>query len=628
MSIESPKSNASAAGIESTPVKPAAASAEHRLRLWPGLAIVGVLLVIRLIAGLAANSPTHFFLAYMVAPMVATALLVGWWLFASRLRWADRGLVFGVVLLASAATILVSRQTLGMALLLYAVPVLMTVWVGWLALTYRLRWPVRRAGLLVALLLTCGLFTLLRVDGMTGTFTPAFSWRWSPTAEDRMLATLAASPHAPAESPGSAEDKAPGGTTAPALALADGDWPGFRGAKRDGRLFGVEIATDWQSSPPRPLWRHLIGPGWSSFAVIGNHAFTQEQRGDDELVVCYDATTGAELWAHKDATRFSELVAGPGPRGTPTFDNGLIYALGASGHLNCLDAASGAVLWSRDIVADSGAKLPQWGFSSSPLVVQGLVTVFAGGPTGKSVLAYQAKTGELAWSSGDGTLSYCSPHLVQLDSVEQLLMATDQGVTALRPDNGEVLWVHYWPTESVARIVQPALLGNDILIGTGMGFGTRRVHIDHHGATWPTSEMWTSRSIKPYYNDLVVHNDVLYGFDGNIFMCVGSADGKLNWKTRGNGDGKSGYGNGQVLLLVDQSLLLILTEAGEVALVEAQPEKFKEVARFKAIEGKTWNHPVIAHGKLFVRNAEEVACFELTPLSGGQAQVPGAVLSR
>ncbi len=360
-----------------------------------------------------------------------------------------------------------------------------------------------------------------------------------------------------------------------------------------------------ENLPPRELWRHLIGPGWSSFAVIGHRAYTQEQRGDDELVVCYDLDTGAELWAHHDATRFNELVAGPGPRGTPTFADGRIFALGANGMLNCLDAASGKVVWSADIIKDSGAKTPQWGFSSSPLVAQGVVAVFAGGPEGKSVVGYKADTGELAWSAGEGTLSYCSPELARLDGVDQLLISSDAGLTSIKPDSGEVLWTHRWPAESIARIVQPAVLGDsDVLIGTGMGIGTRRIHVGSAADSWPTEELWTSKAIKPYYNDLVIDGDQLYGFDGNIFMCVDLADGKVRWKKRG-------YGNGQVLLLADEHVLLVLTEEGEVVLVEAKPEKNSEIASFKAIEGKTWNHPVIVHGKLLVANGEEVACFEL-----------------
>ncbi len=299
------------------------------------------------------------------------------------------------------------------------------------------------------------------------------------------------------------------------------------GAARDARLTGVRIATDWDQKPPRELWRHRVGPAWSSVAVIGDRLFTQEQRGDDELVVCYDVTSGAQRWAHRDATRFNEVVAGPGPRGTPTFDQGNLYALGASGQLNCLDAATGAVHWSHDILADSGGKLPQWGYSGSPLVAEGIVSVFAGGPAGKSVLGYRADTGELAWSAGEGQLSYCSTQLATIGGSEQLLIATDAGLTAFQPANGEILWRHDWPTEGIARIVQPSVLGeSDILIGTGMGVGTRRISVSSSGDQWPIKELWTTKSFKPYFNDQVVQGDHLYGFDGAVLMCVSLDDGQ------------------------------------------------------------------------------------------------------
>src|SRR5262249_15031365 len=252
-----------------------------------------------------------------------------------------------------------------------------------------------------------------------------------------------------------------------------------------------------------------------------------------------------ELWVHRDAARFSEAVAGPGPRATPTFHEGKLYAQGAAGRLNCLDAATGRVLWSRDVIADSGAKLPQWGFAASPPVVLGVVTGFAGAPGGKSVLGYNAASGELAWSAGEGQFSYCSTQLARLGGVEQLLLTTETGLTAFDPAGGKVLWTHDWPLEGMARIVQPAVLGDsDVLIGTGMGVGTRRVSVGREGDGWATREVWTSRAIKPYYNDLVVHRGHLYGFDNNFFTCVSLEDGKGKWKERG-------YGNGQVLLLAD-----------------------------------------------------------------------------
>jgi outer membrane protein assembly factor BamB len=303
--------------------------------------------------------------------------------------------------------------------------------------------------------------------------------------------------------------------------------------------------------------------------------------------------------------RFTEIVSGPGPRATPTFHEGKLYALGATGRLNCLDPLTGNVVWSQDIMADSGAKAPTWGFSASPLVAHGIVTVFAGGPQ-KSVLGYDAASGKLAWSAGDDKLSYCSLHPTQLAGVEQVVIATGAGLTAYDPARGQILWQHGWSAgEDMARVIQPTVLSDsDLLIGTGMGMGTRRLHLERKDNTWKAEEVWTSKAINPYFNDVVVHQGHLYGFDGSFLTCVNLDQGKRTWKARG-------YGNGQILLLADQDLLLVLSEQGEAALVEANPQAHKELARFQAIEGKTWNHPVLARGKLFVRNGEEAACYEL-----------------
>ncbi|WP_010586244.1 PQQ-binding-like beta-propeller repeat protein [Schlesneria paludicola] len=580
-------------------------SPTRRLRLWPGVLVIVALWSLRIWASVGEPAPSKFFFGLIVAPAAAMLLLALWWLLASRLRWSDRLVGIAVLALTGVGTSLIAGKNFPvMGLILYAIPVVATLWVTWLLVSWKLSWPVRRAGMLLVFLGCGAVYSMLRVDGMDGSFAAAFNWRWTPTPESKLLSELKST------------SKPAGSSTTSAvvdLVLKEGDWPSFRGPRRDGSLTGVRIRTDWDKTPPKELWRHRIGPGWSSFSVIGHHLFTQEQRGDDEFVVCYDTESGNEIWAHRDKARFEEVVAGAGPRGTPTFHEGRILALGATGRLNCLNAATGEKLWSADIVADTKAKTPQWGFSGSPLVSHGLVTVFAGGPEGKGVAAYKFDSGELAWTSGDGSHSYCSTHPATMGGVEQVLVTSDVGLASYEPESGKVLWEHRWPVEQ-ARVVQPAILNDtDVLLGTGMTGGTRRLSVHREGEEWKLEEQWTSKVIKPYYNDFVVRNDYLYGFDNNIFMCVGLADGKMKWRTRG-------YGNGQVLLLADDALLLILTEQGEVALVEARPEEHKELVRIKAIEGKTWNHPVVAHGKLFVRNAEEIAGLELpllnTSLSG------------
>jgi outer membrane protein assembly factor BamB len=574
------------------------------LRLWPGVIIIALLWLLPAAAAWFVSETMIHMLTVVLTPTVMTVALLAWWLFFSRLRWADR--LLGLLALAAAGGVtypfwhhsLTDDDSKGvLALMVYVLPAVTTAWVAWLLVTPFLRWPVRRVGLLAVFVMAWGSFTLVRFEGNEGDFSGVFRYRGTLTAEEKYLAEREA---------GKLKTAPAADSSAAPLALQAGDWPGFRGPKRDGRLTGVRIATNWQQHPPREIWRRRIGPGWSSFAVVGDRLYTQEQRGKDEAVLCCDTGTGVELWAHEDKTRFGEARSGAGPRATPTFHDGKIYALGATGRLNCLDAATGNALWSQDIIADSGAKVPECGFTSSPLVADGIVMVFAGGPDDRSVLGYEASLGKLVWTAGYGQFSYSSPHLARLDGSDQVLIATDTGLTSLLPANGHVLWRYDWPLPStMARIVQPVIIDDfDVLLGTGYGFGTRRLRVAWAGDGWGTTEVWSTGAIKPYYNDLVVHLGYLYGFDGSFFTCVSLDDGRGKWRARG-------YGNGQVLLLADQDLLLVLSEKGEVALLKANPDSHQVLGRFQALDEKTWNHPVVAHGKLFVRNGAEAACYKL-----------------
>jgi outer membrane protein assembly factor BamB len=377
------------------------------------------------------------------------------------------------------------------------------------------------------------------------------------------------------------------------------DWFGFRGPQRDGIVRGVRIATNWSASPAVELWRRPIGPGWSSFAVHGNLFYTQEQRGDDEVVSCYNLTTGQPVWIHRDAVRFFESNGGAGPRATPTISHSRLYTFGATGILNALDAGDGAVVWSRNVASDTGAKVPPWGFSSSPLVLDDLVIIAASG----QLVAYDLATGELRWSGPAGTEGYSSPHLATIDGVAQILLMSGTGTTSVAPADGKVLWEYAWKG---FPIVQPALTPDgDILITASGGSGTRAIAVAHGPSGWTVEERWTSIGLKPYFNDFVVHNSHAFGFDGRILACIDLKDGTRKWK-----GGR--YGNGQLVLLPDQDVLLVLSEEGKLALVRATPDQFTELARFPAIEGKTWNHPVLVGDVLLVRNGQEMAAFRLS----------------
>jgi outer membrane protein assembly factor BamB len=364
----------------------------------------------------------------------------------------------------------------------------------------------------------------------------------------------------------------------------------------------VRIETDWSRQPPVALWRRPIGPGWSSFAVRGNLIYTQEQRGNDEVVSSYNLTTGEPVWRHKNAARFWESNGGAGPRATPTLSGGRVYTFGATGILNALNARNGSVIWTHNVASETKKKVPGWGFSSSPLVVGDVVIVAAA----SALAAYDVTTGNPRWFGPKEGSGYSSPQLATIGGVTQVLLLNGEGAISVAPGDGTLLWKYAWPNDS---IVQPAVTADgDVLIGSGSGLGAevglRRVGIMHGPGGWPAEERWTSNGLKPYFNDFVIHQDHAFGFDGSILACVDLKDGKRKWK-----GGR--YGHGQLVLLPDQDLLLVLSEEGELALVKATPDQFTEVARFQAIEGKTWNHPVLTNDILLVRNGEEMVAFKL-----------------
>jgi outer membrane protein assembly factor BamB len=594
------------------------------LRLWPGLAAATVLLVMGVIVPIVLPAAGEI---GQIAGFISAVVIVVWWLFFSRARWMER--LGALVLMAIGVAITrpfldesIAGGAMGALQYALAFPVMALALVGWALGARRISERARLASLPVAMLLGCGLITLLRTDGIGGGTLFDLHWRWTPTAEERLLAEVKDDPIAPPVplvTEGSSEPAiAPKEAAAPsdeaaaipseaapapvaAASARAAAWPGFRGPDRNGVLRGVQIDSDWAKSPPGELWRRRIGPGWSSFAVDGDLFYTQEQRGDDEIVACYRVSTGEPVWRHRDAVRFYESNAGPGPRGTPTLHDGRVYALGATGVLNALDARTGAVIWSRNAASETKVEFPLWGISSSPLVIDDVVIVATAG----TLAGYDLATGAPRWIGPQHAFSYSSPHLVTIDGVPQIVLLSSPGVVSISPSDGELLWEH---TTEGGGIVQPAVTPDgDILIsglaGTG-GAGVRRLTVTHGSEGWTVRERWASNGLKPYFNDYVVHEGHAFGFDGSILASIDLADGTRKWK-----GGR--YGAGQLILLADQDVLLVLAEEGGLALVSATPDKFTEIARAPAIEGKTWNHPVLVGDTLLVRNGEEMAAFRL-----------------
>jgi outer membrane protein assembly factor BamB len=594
----------------SAPIRP--------LRVWPGVVLVAFQAVAMWVLPWIAPEAEPFSLPVglfgLFAGLAAGLGVVVWWLLFSRARWFER--VGILLLLAVALTVVrliadpsISGAGMGMLLFVGSVPGWCLALVAGAAVASRWGGPSRFAALAAAVLLACVPWALLRTAGVDSTGSE-YHWRWSPTPEQQLLARgnevapgVSVVPAATASAEVVPVDVDPAVVAHPDVGVPAPpvEWSGFRGSARDGVVRGVRINTDWKAAPPVELWRRPVGPGWSSFAVQGDLIYTQEQRGDDEMVACYRMSTGEPVWGHRDSVRFWESNGGAGPRATPTIHNGRVYAFGATGILNALDATTGALVWTRQVATDTKRALPIWGFTSSPLVVDGLVIVAAQG----TLAAFDARTGAHRWTGPSHGGSYSSPHRVVLDGVPQVVLLGGPGAISVAPADGAVLWTHAW---EAGPIVQPAVTADgDLLINaiasTG-GIGTRRLAVTRKAGTWTLDERWTSNGLKPYFNDLVVHKGHAYGFDGSILAAIDLTDGTRAWK-----GGR--YGNGQLVLLADQDLLIVISEEGELALVSATPDGYSEIARVPALDGKTWNHPVLIGSTLLLRNGQEMVAFRL-----------------
>lgn len=581
--------------MTSTSQQPESSDERQTLRLWPGVVIVVLLALTRLVVPIVKPEATPF--AVMSGLAGGLAVIV-WWMAFSRARWKERFFGLGAMVLTLFATSLVvhesiSKGMMGFMFPVYAIPCLCFAFVAWAAASRNLADGPRRAWMIVAMVIGCAGWTLVRTGGFSSTLDHEFAWRWSKTPEDRLLS------HAGEKSFASSRTATVSVQPVPSPGKSATSWPGFRGPGRDGIVRGVRIEADWTASKPVELWRQPVGPGWSSFAVNGGLLYTQEQRGEDEVVACYNLTTGAPVWSHRDTARFWESNAGPGPRGTPTLHDGRVYTFGATGILNALDAASGTVVWSRNAATDTKTKVPDWGFASSPLVVADMVIAAVGG----TMAAYDLATGAPRWAGPADDKSYSSPQLMEIDGVRQILLMSGAGATSVAPADGRVLWQHAWKGFA---IVQPSQISKgDLLISTGDRLGARRIQVSHTNDAWSVEERWTSTRLKAYFSDFVLHRGHAFGFDGGILACVDLEDGERKWK-----GGR--YGSGQLVLLADQDLLLVISEQGDLALVAAVLGEFTELARFPALTGKTWNHPVLAGDVLLVRNDREMAAFRLS----------------
>lgn len=469
----------------------------------------------------------------------------------------------------------------------------------WMAFLCGLPLLTRILGAVGLVALAAIVFTfVLRFDHFEGDMLPAFRFAWAPSPTERLRAHLAA------------EQAQPAGPSVDLTATSPSDFPGFLGKHRRGVVENVKLERDWAAHPPKELWRHPVGFGWSGFAVVGSAAITQEQREEGEAVVAYDKLTGKRLWQHIDERAlFEETMGGNGPRATPLIDQGRVYTMGATGLLTCLDA-SGTKLWQHATLPSAAANLT-WGMAGSPLAFENLIIVTPGVAPDHSITAYDAATGKEVWTQGDRPAAYGSPQYAKLFDVEQVLILDGAGLSSYEIRTGRPLWFFEWITQDAQRIntTQPIVLADwgrpekdQIFISTGYGKGCAMLKLSYADGKFAVEELWSNANLRSKFADMVIRDEYLYGLDEGILCCLDLATGKRKWK-----GGR--YGHGQLLLVGD--LLLIQDEQGPVVLAEATPDGLKELGRIEALTQRTWNTLTLSGSTLIVRNDVEAAAYEL-----------------
>jgi len=454
----------------------------------------------------------------------------------------------------------------------------------WLFLS-RVRWRWRILGVAACLGPLLLMAALFRLRGMSGDLLPILEFRWQGASLPAQV-----DPHGP-----------------PAEVTTNGPWfPQFLGPNRDGVLSGPELETNWTAHPPQILWRLKAGPAWSGFVVAGDYAITQEQRGEQECVVAYELRTGRPLWLHAGPAHFNTTVAGEGPRATPAIASNRVFAFGATGLLVCLDLVTGRALWTQDVLKVSGGKLPDWGFTSAPLVVNDLVMVHGGEDTSRSLFAFRAADGALAWSAGDAEPSYASPQLVELAATPQVLAFNHGLISAHDPVSGATLWSQPWGNGNVVCSSPVVVSSNRVFFSSGYGYGAELFALTNRAGRFSATRLWKSPRLKSKFGHLFLREGCVLGLDDGVLAAVDLVDGSLRWK-----EGR--YGHGQGLLV--GNLYLLMAESGELVLLRPTRDAPNELARFRVFKAKTWNPIALAGDLLLVRNDQEAACLRL-PRSG------------
>jgi len=466
-----------------------------------------------------------------------------------------------------------------MAFLLFSLPATLV----WFIFFSRLSKQTRKRGVGLFLLGFAVFFFFFEFSDLSGDFVPILTYRWAKTYADM-------------------DSEAKTSTTSVVTAAGEADFPGFMGPDGDNQIKGTLLATDWKAHAPQEKWRIPIGAGWSGFAVVGKLAVTQEQRGQKQMITCYDLERGTAVWAADGGEPFVSVIGGDGPRSTPTVADGRVYTIGAQGQLHCLELATGRQVWFVDTLKDNKGRLPEWGYSSSPLVYDELVVVSPGGPDSRSLVAYNRVDGSFVWGGGNDSPGYSTPQLRTIAGVPQIVVVNGMSVAAHDPQTGAILWEVPWG-DGHPNAANPLLLaGNRLLVSSGYGIGSALYQISAETEKLGVTKLYETKRLKAKFANYVAYEGYVYGLDDGILTCIDPATGERKWK-RGR------YGHGQMLLVEDK--LLIQSEKGALALVDPSPEEFRDLSSIDVLGGKAWNSMAISGNLVLMRNHKEAVCLEL-----------------
>lgn len=381
------------------------------------------------------------------------------------------------------------------------------------------------------------------------------------------------------------------------------DWPQWRGVNRDGKSAERGLLKSWpQGGPPRAWQAAGAGEGYSSFSVAGGRLYTLGARGGTEYVMAFDEATGKKVWEVANGSRFGN-DRGDGPRGTPTIDGAQVYAYGASGDLSALETATGRKIWSINVLERFGGRNIQWGLSESPLVLRDRIIVNAGG-SGASIVAVSKKDGSVLWRSQSDEAGYSSAILHEVGGIPQAIVFTAQRALGVDARDGRLLWSYDRVSNRTANIATPIARGNRVFVSSDYGTGAALLELAATGNAVNAKEVYFTREMRNHHASSVLIGDHLYGFSSAILTAMKFDTGEVAWRDRSVGKGS--------VIFADERLYLY-SETGVVGLAEATPAGYREHGRFQIRTGSlpTWSHPVVANGKLYLRDQDNIYAYDV-----------------